>query len=519
MAIKFKAPLLGSKSPAGRFMNFFGYESSGMVLDFLNDQMLVRDAVNHNNNFFGQAKDILSYSAPSPKLTEQADGNLGFQAHNLYLNSAAPANQSITVLSGGSYAITITGSVSVTASGAATGTWTAGTTTFTAATATLTLGSTSGSGTVHVRRTPSVDTYIATTTAAAYDLPYVYSGGERTGIQVEPAATNLVTRSNDISNAAWTKTNGTVISGAFVTTSGKALNVSSILQDFTKAASATQYTLTADIEGQGLNRVTFRAQDSGGTVNSSTAVVSLSDGSVVSQTNAGTFSGAIASARLVRAGVWRVSLTFVSSADTFLRVVILPNDSVITTGDGVLGIKINLIQLETGTVATSPIITYGAAVARAADIPSMLGALFPLSSSEGTIFVEVVTPSSITASTDARPASLNDGTTSNRAFMYAGVGGLKFGVRSGGSNSADINAGSIAPSTTYKMAAAYAVNDFAASLNGGAVVTDASGAAPVGLNRLHIGHAGSSTHWNGPIKRIAYFPRRLSNAELQAITA
>ena len=91
-------------------------------------------------DFFSDFNDFLTYTSPSPKIVRQSDGDLKYCAHNLYLNSASPANQSITVVSGHDYAVTITGSVSVTASGAATGTWTAGTNTFTAATTTLTPG-------------------------------------------------------------------------------------------------------------------------------------------------------------------------------------------------------------------------------------------------------------------------------------------------------------------------------------------------------------------------------------------
>jgi hypothetical protein len=110
---------------------------------------------------------LLTYTSPSVKLVRGSDGLFRFNAHNLYLNSTTPANQSITVLSGAPYAVTITGAATMTASGAATGVMSAGTTTFTAATGTLTFGSTSGAGTVHVRRTPSDDTYMQTAALGA----------------------------------------------------------------------------------------------------------------------------------------------------------------------------------------------------------------------------------------------------------------------------------------------------------------------------------------------------------------
>lgn len=518
-----------STSAAALFLAEYG--PYGMVMDFDDASIAIADSggtMNYQSqgDFSSAGAPLgplskLTYSAPSVKMTEQADGFLSYQAHNLYLNSAAPANQSITVLSGASYAITITGSVSMVASGAATGTWTAGTTTFTAATGTLTLGSTSGSGTVHLRRTPSVDTYIATTTAAAYDLPYVWSGGVRQGIQVEPAATNLALQSDDIANAAWTKSNGAVISGAFVTNSGVALNLSSVFQSISKAASAVQYTFTADIEGQGLNRVTFRAQDSTGTTNSSTAVVSLSDGSVVSQTNAGTFSGASASARLLRAGVWRVSLTFTSSADTFLRFVILPNDSVLTTGDGLLGIKINLIQFETGAVATSPIITYGAAVARAADPLLLPAALFPQSSGMTVVAkFNSRTPNNNVAV--YRALTLQNAGATSRVVIYKYNTNAGTQVVDGGVTQFDAlrDIGLTSAGELVRVAIRVATNNMRQAVNGTLTALDTSASVPTMDFGLYLGSAGGSSNFlAGGLELVAVILRELSDAELEAITA
>ena len=181
--------------------SMLGAEAQGLALDFTDQFWLaatghygsakVIDTGTPANNFDSIPDALLTYTGTT-KLCRQSDGVYRYGPHNLYVNSAAPANQSITVVSGASYAVTITGSVSVTASGAATGTWTAGTNTFTAATATLTLGSTSGSGTVHVRRTPSDSTYLATGASAKYGLPYEWdANGTLKGILVEPQATNL----------------------------------------------------------------------------------------------------------------------------------------------------------------------------------------------------------------------------------------------------------------------------------------------------------------------------------------
>lgn len=146
------------------------------------------------------------YTSPDAKICRQQDGQYLFQAHNLYLNSASPANQSVTVISGAPYAVTITGTVSVTASGAASGTWTAGTRTFTAATTTLTLGSTSGAGTVHIRRTPSISSYVATAGAPVYDLPYQWNAAGVSRLRLEEARQNILLNSTTLATQSVTVT-------------------------------------------------------------------------------------------------------------------------------------------------------------------------------------------------------------------------------------------------------------------------------------------------------------------------
>jgi hypothetical protein len=52
------------------------------------------------------------------------------------------------------------------------------------------------------------------------------------------------------------------------------------------------------------------------------------------------------------------------------------------------------------------------------------------------------------------------------------------------------------------------------------VVVDTSGLLPVGFDRLALGTSwtAASNFLGGNIKKIAYYPKRLSNAELQNLT-
>jgi hypothetical protein len=81
--------------------------------------------------------------------------------------------------------------------------------------------------------------------------------------------------------------------------------------------------------------------------------------------------------------------------------------------------------------------------------------------------------------------------------------------------------GALVRNTVYNMAVAYKANDFAACRNGGTVVTDNAGNVPVAPIRLAIGDgfAPSGNTLNGHVRSIRYYPVRLSNAQLQALTA
>lgn len=194
------------------------------------------------------------------------------------------------------------------------------------------------------------------------------------------------------------------------------------------------------------------------------------------------------------------------------------NDVLFIFSSGVaidITLRIGLPQLEQGAFVTSVIPTTTAAATRTADV-APVNTLSPwYNQTEGTIVVEA-------ANAQAAPAlfSTDDGTTSNRVITYFNAANSPaFQVVSGGVNQANFAAGSIAQNATFRLAAAYQLNNFAASLNGAATVTDTSGTVPTGQTTARLGaNVSGATVINGYIRRITYYPRRLSNNELQAIT-
>jgi hypothetical protein len=86
----------------------------------------------------------------------------------------------------------------------------------------------------------------------------------------------------------------------------------------------------------------------------------------------------------------------------------------------------------------------------------------------------------------------------------------------GGATQANINNG--AWTASGKLVGAYAVNDFASVLNGGAASIDTSGTLPL-VTQATIGARGDgATRLVGTIRKIAYYPIRCTNAQLQGLT-
>ena len=193
------------------------------------------------------------------------------------------------------------------------------------------------------------------------------------------------------------------------------------------------------------------------------------------------------------------------------------------SGAANITLRIGLPQLEQGAFATSVIPTTTAAATRAADIATMTGTNFSswFNAAAGTLFAEwnafgsnynrsVVDIEQTAAATDRIDIAINSSNVINPKTVV------------GGSAVASLNGGNYTANTTARLAFAYASANYASSLNGAAAVTaTTAGALPSSLAKMFIGSLSgiSGQQINGHIRRITYYPRRLSNAELQWITS
>ena len=479
-------------------------------------------AVTYNSHPYG----LLDYTNPSAKMTRGPDGLYKFRPHNLYLNSAAPANQSITLIAGATYRAVITGTVSTTASGAAAGVWTVGQYDFTAATTTLTLASTSGAGTVTVYRTPCDHFYLANTSTARYALPFEWdAAGNLIGIVREPAATNLVLHATDISNAAWIKSRSSTgsavasfmgLTGAYPLLETTDLGTHRIFQGATIVANGT-YCFSAILKANGRNVVRLVCQSDGG-VNGVTARVNLADGTFFSAAaKIGTGTLARSGIENLGSGRYRVFISGkVDPAATIATQMIqtcLDNGTDDYVGDITKGVIVEHIQLEAGEYPTSPIITHGATATRAEDTITADVASFMSGATEYGMYVEFQHREVSTIFPYV--ARLSGSAEAERAGLFVNSASLmKLVASSGGVTQADLaSLGTLTLGATSRIAGSWKVNDFRVSSDGTAVQSDTSGILPSPIELLTLGVSANMT-----IRKVVIYKRALTDAELISLS-
>jgi len=343
--------------------------------------------------------------------------------------------------------------------------------------------------------------------------------GESLGLLIEEQRTNVVTYSEDLGNS-WIKANVTTAVNSTTAPDGT-LTADSIL---TSLAGVTNSYLV-QVVSLGLSTYTFSFYAKGSTSRSSAFIdqfgiggvstrargsINLTSG-VVTYINFG--SGNSISATNVGNGWWRCQTTFnVTVAGTIeIRIGNSNIDEIYVWG----------AQVELGSFPTSYIPTVASTVTRAADVAQITGTNFSswYRQDEGTVFVEN-NQSAITG--DVSYSYYIDAGSGAANSIYSGAtsSNMRGSVFSG--NVVQCNSfysGGISAGVQAKTAFGLKQNQFGLVLNGGTVVSDKSGTMPAGINRMVLGNnAAISAAINGTIKRLTYWPKRLPNSQLQALT-
>lgn len=354
------------------------------------------------------------------------------------------------------------------------------------------------------------------------------------GLLIEEARSNIILQSADLATT-WTvltaavqadqttAPDNTLSADKIVPDSAAALGGSGVTQTVTAVAGT--YTFSCFAKVGEFNRVRLLVRDNVVAGNNASVTVSLVDGAITTAAAAaGTFTGASATALPWALGFYRITLTMTTTGAISLRTRILVDDSVATVGDGVKGIYAWGAQLELGAFATSYIPTTTTSLTRNADAVSMTGTNFSswYNASEGTL-VSQSTFNGNSAAFQRYAMAVSDGSSNNRITMtIASSTQTRAIISTGGVLQADVyNTVTSTFNTPIKAAIAYKANDIAVCCNAGVVQNDTSATIPT-VNAAYIGTAenGSGTvQLNGVVAKIFYYPQRLTNAELQSLTA
>ena len=329
--------------------------------------------------------------------------------------------------------------------------------------------------------------------------------GESLGLLVEEQRTNICLQSEDIAGSFWQKLgwgvtsnqvtapDGTLTADLIVGTGGGQINSSPIA-----AAAGGSYTFSIYLKpanNLGIN-TTFLIRNS--TTSTNIAVVMLNWTSMTV-----TGPGDI---RALANGWYRLYVTATSGISAGDNLLVYPT-SANAPGHSFYAWG---AQLEAGAFPTSYIKTEASQVTRAADSAAITGTNFSswYRQDEGTLYAEFKVPST--------------------SSCVAGIGADTFQSNLSFNNQQLVRFSAASPSLTLgaavdgsnKLSSVIKNGDYAATANGQALSKSSVILAFPPAVTLRIGGAyAGGTAANGTIKRLTYYPKRLTDAQLQALTA
>jgi len=193
-----------------------------------------------------------------------------------------------------------------------------------------------------------------------------------------------------------------------------------------------------------------------------------------------------------------------------------------TTVSGAGGVAVWGPQFEQGSFPTSYIkTTSNAGVTRSADNASITGENFSswYRQDEGSLYSEI---SSFDDRDSQARITLSDGTDDNRILMAANIGSNILKVDGWGNSNIgdyDLNINDFEVNKIYKKSFGLKKNDYFISIDGQSESGIASQDIPLPLVDRFDFSTRSATHYvNGHIKKISYYPQRLTNEQLQQLT-
>jgi len=327
------------------------------------------------------------------------------------------------------------------------------------------------------------------------------------GLLVEDASAGLFTYSEQFDNAAWTKARATVTANAIAAPDG-ATTADKLVEDGSAAQSHYVTQTVSFVAGSTYAFSVFAKADTRSFIYLQVPAVAFGSNLRtwfdVGTGAIGTTPGAVTAFIQNVGGGWyrcvAIATATVTISTTALIAVTSADGTISYNGDGVSGLYIWGANMRTEDRLTSYVQVVASPVVRAADVGLITNTL---ALADQCWVVKGRTPRKITGGAINVAFQVDDGTANNARSVYYGTDGRLYALATvGGVSTCVIDLGAVAANTDFAVAVRWADNDFAASLNGGAIVTDTIGSVPTGLTTARIGRGYSTGYWNSTIRSI-----------------
>lgn len=393
------------------------------------------------------------------------------------------------------------------------------------------LALTGGSGTFQVGETVTGGTgsgvvvHVATGLLGLKTVSGTFSGTVTGGTSGATGTFSAITAMHVHSN---TTVAGNVTIGPDGTTSADKLQENAANAEHSWAGPAFTVTAnvgcTAQIKVKAAERTKIKLQLSNSAyTNGAYAFFDLSAGTVGAVSYLGTGSSGTTDMRYIGNGFWQCSITCIlDTTSTSARVVLTMQKDDVSSYAGTTGYGVYLAQFQAeagkaGTSPTSYVEANSASVNRSADVASVDLAAIDFNPRRGTIFCDF-TPYPWAAERYILTID-NCAPLPERLDLYiTNTNILSFRSVLDGVTATRMTFATLVPYTRYRIAVAFSETEFRGVVNGGAVRTTASSAMPSGLVSMFLGMIRSGSQLHGTLRQVAYFPRDLTAAQLQAIT-
>lgn len=346
------------------------------------------------------------------------------------------------------------------------------------------------------------------------------------GLLREPQRTNLCLYSDDRSNVAWYASDVT-IDGTDTIVEAATSGVGHGIVASVSLAGATLYTYSEYLAPLGRRYAQLFADPGDANLNT-WATFDLQDGVVTEDGSAVT-----SAIRPGPDGSWLCSMSFTTPGSpsnpyvgVFASPVADPGAYPIYAGNGDPAIRARGAQVEAGHCPTSRIATTSGSVTRNADAILLSGAAFSgyWNAVQGTLLVEWLMLDEPLSSELPAVLSINNNTTAERinVLIVPTTPTMRLAMVDGGVSQAACDVGTPAyDGTAMRVAGAWRLNDVRAAASGGVLSTADTAATLPTPTQIEVGAQNGGLSANTPIwfRRIAYWPRRLSDEQIRLLSA